>query len=167
MKELNKLQQYPPSFCTIVSSNTDDYNPYLWKVIYNGPQDTPYEGGKFIVNISIPKQFPFKPPSITFETKIFHYNISNDGVVCMDMLLQNEWTPAYDMEHVLSGIESLLSDPYPEVYSSNGYQQDIDESTNFVCHDEFDREEYDKLAKEWTIRYAMVESDSPSICVKF
>ena len=40
-----------------------------------GPQDTPYENGLFRLNIRIPDRYPFEPPQITFQTKIYHPNI--------------------------------------------------------------------------------------------
>ena len=40
-----------------------------------GPKDTPYENGIFRLNIRIPERYPFEPPQITFQTKIFHPNI--------------------------------------------------------------------------------------------
>ena len=39
--------------------------------------DTPYEGGKFLVDIIIPPDYPFKPPKMKFDTKIWHPNISS------------------------------------------------------------------------------------------
>ena len=49
-----------------------------------GPEGSPYEGGVFIVNIDIPKQYPFEPPKMKFETKIWHPNISSQtGAICL------------------------------------------------------------------------------------
>lgn len=42
-----------------------------------GPPDTPYEGGKFAISIELPDKYPFKPPKMTFATKIWHPNISS------------------------------------------------------------------------------------------
>jgi len=45
-----------------------------------GPPDTPYEGGKYEVEIKIPNEYPFKPPEMRFITKIWHPNISSQTV---------------------------------------------------------------------------------------
>lgn len=42
-----------------------------------GPPDTPYEGGKFAISIELPDKYPFKPPKMAFETKIWHPNVSS------------------------------------------------------------------------------------------
>jgi ubiquitin-protein ligase len=45
-----------------------------------GPPDTPYEGGTFHVDIKIPPEYPFRPPVMRFETKIWHPNVSSQTV---------------------------------------------------------------------------------------
>lgn len=36
----------------------------------------------------------------------------NDGKICLD-ILQNQWSPIYDIAAILTSIQSLLSDPNP------------------------------------------------------
>ena len=48
-----------------------------WKGKIFGPDDTPYFGGIFIVDINIPPDYPFKPPKMKFDTKVWHPNISS------------------------------------------------------------------------------------------
>ena len=44
---------------------------------FQGPPGTAYEGGTFEVDISIPNEYPFKPPVMKFLTKIWHPNVSS------------------------------------------------------------------------------------------
>jgi ubiquitin-conjugating enzyme (huntingtin interacting protein 2) len=49
-----------------------------------GPQGTCYEGGVFEIDIQIPKQYPFEPPKMKFQTRIWHPNISSQtGAICL------------------------------------------------------------------------------------
>lgn len=47
------------------------------KGCFNGPPDTPYQGGTFMVDIKIPDGYPFSPPLMKFDTLIYHPNISS------------------------------------------------------------------------------------------
>lgn len=47
-----------------------------------------------------------------FITKLFHPNIYQDGSICLD-ILQNQWSPIYDVSAILTSIQSLLTDPNP------------------------------------------------------
>ena len=47
--------------------NEDNY--YYWEAYVIGPEDTPYEGGKFRIKINFPYDYPENPFKIRFLTK--------------------------------------------------------------------------------------------------
>ena len=47
---------------------------------FGGPPGTPYEGGKYEINIDIPSEYPFRPPIMKFATKVWHPNVSSQTV---------------------------------------------------------------------------------------
>ena len=47
---------------------------------FAGPPDTPYAGGTFYVDISLPENYPFVPPKMKFETRVWHPNVSSQTV---------------------------------------------------------------------------------------
>ena len=62
--------------------------------------------------IEFTEDYPNKPPTVTFISQMFHPNIYADGKICLD-ILQNQWSPIYDVAAILTSIQSLLSDPNP------------------------------------------------------
>ncbi len=50
------------------------------KASITGPPGTPYEGGTYIVDVKIPTEYPFRPPIMKFDTKVWHPNISSQTV---------------------------------------------------------------------------------------
>lgn len=58
-----------------------------WKGYIPGPSDTVYDGGSYQIDIQLPPEYPYKPPKMKFETKIWHPNISSQtGAICLDIL---------------------------------------------------------------------------------
>lgn len=116
-----------------------------WQASIKGPPNCPYEGGLFFLHLEIPKSYPMRPPIPRFITKIFHPNISCHGDIGVDMLGQN-WSLALTIPKVLVSIQSLLTDPYCHI----SMEPDIAQLY------ESDREQYNRIAREWTIKYAQV-----------
>jgi ubiquitin-conjugating enzyme E2 H len=115
-------------------------------VTIDGPGETPFAGGRFKVRLQIPKEFPFKSPSVGFVTRMFHPNIDeSSGSVCLDVLNQ-VWSPLYDVVNIVDAfLPQLLAYPNPndplnpeagKLYLSN-------------------RDEYNRKVAEYVGKYAL------------
>ncbi|KAA0193638.1 hypothetical protein HAZT_HAZT007171 [Hyalella azteca] len=76
------------------------------------PHDTPFEDGTFKLTLEFTEEYPNKPPIVKFVSKMFHPNVYADGGICLD-ILQNRWSPTYDVAAILTSIQSLLDEPNP------------------------------------------------------
>jgi ubiquitin-protein ligase len=139
-KELAEITLDPPPNCT---AGPKGDNLYEWFSTIFGPVGTVYENGVFYLDIHFSTEYPFKPPKVTFKTRIYHCNVNSQGAICLDILKDN-WSPALTISKVLLSICSLLTDcnPHDPLVGSIANQY----LTN--------REEHDRVAKEWTQRFA-------------
>ncbi|EDL20657.1 ubiquitin-conjugating enzyme E2E 2 (UBC4/5 homolog, yeast), isoform CRA_b, partial [Mus musculus] len=112
----SSLLQDPPSSsalqCWDDSAGPKGDNIYEWRSTILGPPGSVYEGGVFFLDITFSPDYPFKPPKVTFRTRIYHCNINSQGVICLDILKDN-WSPALTISKVLLSICSLLTDCNP------------------------------------------------------
>lgn len=109
-RELQRILKEPPSNCSANVIDEDDI--YQWVGTIMGPKDTPYENGVFFLKITFPSTYPYDPPKIMFNTKIYHPNIDDDGNICLD-ILRKQWVPTLTISKVLLSICSLMADPNP------------------------------------------------------
>ncbi|XP_029419886.1 ubiquitin-conjugating enzyme E2 D4 isoform X7 [Nannospalax galili] len=141
VEELTDLQRDPPAQCSAGPVGDDLFH---WQATIMGPNDSPYQGGVFFLTIHFPTDYPFKPPKVAFSTKIYHPNINSNGSICLD-ILRSQWSPALTVSKVLLSICSLLCDPNPD-----------DPLVPEIAHTyKADREKYNRLAREWTQKYAI------------
>ncbi|KAF1363267.1 putative ubiquitin conjugating enzyme Ubc8 [Lizonia empirigonia] len=89
-------------------------NDNKFYVRFKGPEDTPFQGGLWKIHVELPDQYPYKSPSIGFVNRIFHPNIDElSGSVCLDVINQT-WSPMYDMINIFEVfIPQLLRYPNP------------------------------------------------------
>lgn len=140
-KEMNELRKDAPTNCSAGPENDDLFE---WKAVIMGPSESNYQGGVFYLAIRFPADYPFKPPKVTFQTKIYHPNVNENGGICLD-ILKDQWSPALTISKVLLSISSLLTDPNPD----DPLVPDI--ARQYISNIKL----YNQTAKDWTRKHAM------------
>jgi len=140
-KEIKELAENPLTNCTAGPAKESDLAH--WNATIIGPDDTPYAGGLFRLEIVFSQEYPFKPPTIKFKTRIYHPNISENGTICLD-ILKNKWSPVLTIGKVLLSLSSLLSEPNPNDPLVPG-------AANLYLKNPT---KYQETAREWTVKYA-------------
>ena len=100
-KELDDMAQSPEQCCT-AGPVGDDF--FVWQASLTGPPDSPYAGGRFLLELCFPPNYPHSPPKVRFATRIFHPNVQwgsgkGEGSVCIDVLHSGLWRPECTVRH--------------------------------------------------------------------
>lgn len=69
-----------------ISAFPEEDNIFCWKGTITGSKDTVFEGTEYKLSLAFPNEYPFKPPTVKFETACFHPNVDVFGNICLDIL---------------------------------------------------------------------------------
>ncbi|KAF6011880.1 Ubiquitin-conjugating enzyme 13 [Brettanomyces bruxellensis] len=140
IRETERLTTDPVAGITAVPHSD---NLRYFDVVITGPEGSPYENGKFKLELFLPDEYPMVAPKVRFLTKIYHPNIDRLGRICLDVL-KNNWSPALQIRTILLSIQALLSSPNPDDPLAN---EVAEEWKNNHAH-------AIETARDWTARYA-------------
>jgi len=110
-KELQDIRKAGlKSFREIV---VDEQNILQWQGLIV-PDAPPFSKGAFKIDIQFPAEYPFKPPKISFKTRIYHPNVDEKGQVCLPIVAAENWKPATKTDQVIQALVALINEPEPE-----------------------------------------------------
>jgi len=133
-------------------------NIFVWDIGIFGPPDTIYEGGYFKATMKFPEDYPFNPPTFTFNQPFFHPNVYTDGRLCISILHpptpdpmsgerpEERWNPTQSVESILLSVISLLTDP--NVSSPANVDAGVMYRNDRKQYDQIVREEVEKSKRD-------------------
>lgn len=106
LKDIKEIQEnkIPTVGVSAIPSND---NLYSWNCNIKGPKGTIYQGKIFKLILELPKNYPQSPPTVTIPKPFPHPNIIGSHI-CVDMLEEEKWSPAYSVLSVLIQLQSFL-----------------------------------------------------------
>ncbi|EEQ87351.1 Ubiquitin-conjugating enzyme E2 15 [Blastomyces dermatitidis] len=122
LKQMQTDKDIPGISCGLANDNI-----FEWEVMLMISDECKfYGGGFFCARLTFPPEYPHMPPTMKFETPIFHPNIYPNGEVCISILHPPEddkygyesaaerWSPVQTPETILLSVISMLSSPNDE-----------------------------------------------------
>lgn len=140
-KELNDIKASAKPL--LHSIRIKDNNVLQWEGVLK-PQHAPYSEGAFKIDLTFPTEYPFKPPTLTFSTPIYHPNVDEKGQVCLPIINAANWKPATKTDQVIQALMALINDPEPEHPLRSDLAKDFVE----------DKDKFMKNAREHTAKHA-------------
>eukprot|EP01047_Picozoa_sp_COSAG01_P028688 COSAG01_NODE_1937_length_8860_cov_72.309325_2_plen_439_part_00 len=107
-----------PLGCTVWP--VGDYSekvPTNWVASIAGPPDSPYEGGKFLVDVSLPPSYPNAPPHLEMRTRVYHFNVNSSGGIQLPYALFG-WDATRNIAGVVRKFHAMLK--LPQHYTGAG-----------------------------------------------
>ncbi|XP_026203682.1 uncharacterized protein LOC113153966 [Anabas testudineus] len=145
LEELKSLHCHPHPYFNVFPSESDFT---FWKILLEGPPDTPYENGVFELFCQFGPDYPVKPPTVRFVTHIYHCNINSVGRICHN-IFDRSYNAQITMREILDAVYGLLIVPEPE------------DPLDSILAEEFlsSHEKYELEAKKHTEEIAMEPLD--------
>lgn len=84
-------------------------NLFLWHFTVRGPADTDFAGGIYHGRISLPPEYPFKPPSIMLLTPNGRFETNKK--ICLSLTAHHpeHWQPAWGIRTILEALVAFLA----------------------------------------------------------
>ena len=147
--EFNDINNNPLGEIGVTIGLNDENNIFRWSATLQGPKDTGYKGGIFLLDIKFPEDYPESPPEILFVTPIYHLNINSSSqtgisvgkVYCNSL---NNWKNYFTMRKIFPEIFVLLYKNNPDC----GY--DSEKNKEFRLN----RPLFEQKVKYFTKKYA-------------
>ncbi|CAN8069602.1 unnamed protein product [Agarophyton chilense] len=92
------------------ASPRDPNFPLVWDATILGPNNTPWEGGFFALELRFSYQHPYRPPFAKFTSTMYHPNITTDGIPALD-LIQTRWSANTRVGSILDALQDMLNTP--------------------------------------------------------
>eukprot|EP01013_Petalomonas_cantuscygni_P022984 TRINITY_DN44327_c0_g1_i1.p1 TRINITY_DN44327_c0_g1~~TRINITY_DN44327_c0_g1_i1.p1 ORF type:complete len:160 (+),score=19.64 TRINITY_DN44327_c0_g1_i1:30-509(+) len=96
------------------TTDAGDDNMFQWFVTINGPVGSPYEGGRYVVCVTFPKEYPMKAPEFMFTPNVpLHPAVTKEGFVGCPVYDAGKYKAGERMVSVLTRIVQHMQNPAP------------------------------------------------------
>jgi ubiquitin-conjugating enzyme E2 W len=110
-KELTKLHEHLPPGIEIASA--EDLRE--WQMDIRVLDDNPiYKGETYRLNFKFSNNYPIESPEVTFVKATdrpipMHPHVYSNGIICLDLLGSQGWSPVQNVESICMSIQSMLT----------------------------------------------------------
>jgi ubiquitin-conjugating enzyme E2 J1 len=118
MNEYKSMQKEPLPF---LDAHPLEGTLFEWHFTLRGPKDSPYEGGWYHGRMTLPTDYPLKPPDIIFYTPSGRFQTNTKICLSVTGFHQETWQPSWGIRTVLIALRSFLITPAKGAVGSLDY----------------------------------------------
>ncbi|KAL1709893.1 ubiquitin-conjugating enzyme/RWD-like protein [Schizophyllum commune] len=105
MQEARELANDP---CTDYRAAPLEDDIFEWHCTIRGPADTEFEGGLYHFRITLPPEYPFRPPSIIMLTPNGRFELNTKICISFTNYHEELWQPAWGVRTAIVGLQGFF-----------------------------------------------------------
>ena len=102
MREARELNEAGPNPDYAAAPEED--NVFEWHFTIRGPPGTAFEGGRYHGRITLPPEYPFKPPSIALLNPSGRFEVGKKICLSVSAHHPEDWQPAWGIRTIITAL---------------------------------------------------------------
>lgn len=121
-KELHKFLKDPPEFVPKIAVRDSDMSKVYFLI--QGPTNSAYQGGEYVVEMDLSKEYPMHAPVIRMLTPSGRFAVGKSICTTFTNYHPESWSPLYNFSTIIASLVSFMLDESGGVGSISATKED-------------------------------------------
>jgi ubiquitin-protein ligase len=107
-RDIQSFKESPPEFVSTISVNEANMREVYF--LCQGPTDTDFAGGEYVVKMSLPAEYPLYPPDLLMMTPSGRFQVGKPICTTFTSYHPESWSPSYNFTTIMRSFMSFMVD---------------------------------------------------------